>query len=64
MTKTVSPLSTIQEAVANVMQGYLAEIAENTRELADKDFSVAIGDREIARAANNGQKLLGYSLIT
>lgn len=63
-TEVVSPLSTIQEAVANVMQGYLAEIAENTRELADKDFSVAIGDREIARAANNGQKLLGYSLIT
>ena len=63
-TEVVSPLSTIQEAVAEVMQGYLAEIAANTRELAEKDFSFAIGDRDIARANNNGQKLLGYKLIT
>lgn len=61
-TEVVSPLSTIREAVADVMQEYLAEIAENTRELADKDFSVSIGDREIARANRRGEKLLGYQL--
>lgn len=62
-TEVVSPLSTIREAVADVMQDYLAEIAENTRNLVDKDYSVTIGDREIARANNRGQKLLGYQLI-
>lgn len=62
-TEVVSPLSTIREAVADVMQEYLAEIAENTRELAEKDFNVTIGDRDIARANNRGQKLLGYQLI-
>ena len=61
-TEVVSPLSTIREAVAEVMEEYLAEIAENTRELADKDFSVTIGDKEIARANRRGEKQLGLQI--
>lgn len=61
-TEVVSPLSTIREAVADVMQEYLAEIAENTRELADKDFSVTIGDKDIARANRRGEKQLGLQI--
>ena len=43
---------------------YLADIAESSRVTANKDFSVNIGDRDIARANNRGQRLIGYQLIT
>lgn len=42
---------------------YLPTIAQNTRDTADKDNSVYIGDRDIARANNRGQKALGRRLI-
>lgn len=63
-TEVVSPLSTIESAVANVLEPYLERIIDNTEKLIDKDTSVNIGDREIARANNRGQKLLGYTIAT
>ena len=44
------------------MMALLSEIAQNTRETADKDLT--IGDRDIARANIRGQQSMGYSLIT
>ena len=61
-TEVVSPLSTIQQAVAEVLTPYLEEIARNTDKLVDKDFNTYIGDREIALSARRGQKQLGYVL--
>lgn len=40
---------------------YLAEIAQNTRETADKDMSVNIGDREIVDAYDRGKSRNGYN---
>ena len=54
----------VREAVSEILAPYLADIAQNTRETAKKDFSVNIGDRDIARANARGQKSLGYSLVT
>ena len=54
----------VREAVSEILAPYLADIARNTRETADKDMSVNIGDREIARANARGQRSLGYALIT
>lgn len=39
-------------------------IAQNTRETADKDFTVNIGDREINRASERGRFMRGRQLIT
>ena len=44
------------------MISILSQIAQNTRETADKDLT--IGDREIARANTRGIRAMGYSLIT
>ena len=54
----------VREAVSEILAPYLADIARNTRETADKDMSVNIGDRDIARANARGQRSLGYALIT
>lgn len=54
----------VREAVSEVLAPYLADIARNTRETADKDMSVNIGDRDIARANNRGQRQIGARLIT
>lgn len=54
----------VREAVSEILAPYLSDIAQNTRETADKDFSVNIGDRDIARANARGQRSLGYSLVT
>lgn len=54
----------VKEAVSEMLAPYLADIAETNREVARKDFSVNIGDREIARANTRGQKAMGYRLIT
>lgn len=56
--------SGVSSAVSSVLGPYLAQIAKNTRDTADKDNSVYIGDRDIARANNRGQKMLGARLIT
>lgn len=63
-TNIEAPLTTIQEAVALVLEPYLRELVENTSELASKDYSVKIGDKEIARANTRGQRQLGYKLRT
>lgn len=44
------------------MLDLLMQIAQNTRDTADKDLT--IGDREIARANLRGQREMGYTLIT
>lgn len=55
----------VREESANAeLLSYLADIARNTRETANKDMSVNIGDRDIARANARGQRAMGYSLIT
>lgn len=54
----------VREAVSEVLAPYLADIARNTRETANKDMSVNIGDRDIARANNRGQRQIGARLIT
>ncbi len=54
----------VERAVSRVLAPYLADIARNTRETADKDMSVNIGDRDIARANNRGQRQIGARLIT
>lgn len=53
----------VASAVSGVLAPYLAQIAQNTRETAQKDTSIRIGDREIAQANRRGQRLLGASLI-
>lgn len=53
----------VERAVERVLAPYLSDIARNTRETADKDMSVNIGDRDIARANARGSKSLGYALI-
>ena len=51
-----------EEAGANnQILDILLQIAQNTREAADKDLT--IGDREIAKANLRGQNSMGYSLI-
>ena len=54
----------VERAVERVLAPYLSQIAQNTRETADKDMSVNIGDREIARANARGKRSMGYTLIT
>lgn len=51
-------------AVSSVLAPYLAQIANNTRETANKDFSVNIGDRDIARANSRGQRALGRTIVS
>lgn len=67
-TNVEAPLSTIQEALVEALNdsafiNYLAEIARNTEETANKDLSVNIGDRDIARANARGQRSMGVSII-
>ena len=54
---------TNENAATNMLVPYLAQIAQNTRESASKDFSVNIGDRDIARANIRGQKALGRRIV-
>lgn len=51
----------VKEAVAELLAPYLQQIAQNTRETADKELSVNIGDREIAQANSRGTRRMGYS---
>lgn len=54
----------VKDAVSEVLAPYLADIAENTRETANKDFATYIGDKEIARASERGRRAMGMQLIT
>ena len=53
----------VERAVERALAPYLSDIARNTRETADKDMSVNIGDRDIARANARGSRSMGYALI-
>jgi len=54
----------MSEVVFNMLNPYLSDIAQSSRETANKDFSVNLGDRDIAMAANRGQSLVGMSIIS
>lgn len=54
----------VERAVASALVPYLSAIATNTGITADKDFSVSIGDREIAKANIRGQRSMGRSIIS
>ena len=56
--------SGMQQAVSQALVPYLSDIADSSRETANKDFTTVIGDREIARANARGQKSLGMQIIT
>ena len=55
--------SGVESAIVTVITPYLSDIARNTRETADKDLSVNIGDREIYRASERGRAETGYEII-
>lgn len=61
---TGSVKQAIKEVVSEMLEPYLSDIAESNRTVADKDFSVAIGDREIYKANLRGAKASGRLLIT
>jgi len=63
-TEVVSPLSTIQEAVAEVLEPYLKELVDKTQQLIEKETDVYIGDKDIARANRRGEKKLGYVMTS
>jgi len=54
----------VKDAVSEVLTPYLKDIAQNTRETANKDFTTYIGDKEIARASERGRRAMGLQLIT
>lgn len=54
----------VADAVGQILSPYLSQIAQNTREVADKDMSVNIGDKDIARASIRGQRAMGLTLRT
>lgn len=56
--------SGVRSAVAEVLAPYLSQIERNTRETANKDMTVRIGDRDIAKANNRGQKLIGATIMS
>lgn len=53
----------VKEAVSEALAPYLVDIANNTRETANKDFSTYIGDKEIARANERGRRAMGLRVI-
>ena len=59
-----SVASGVQQAVTEALAPYLSDISNNTRVTANKDFTVQIGDRQIAEANNRGQRQLGAALFT
>lgn len=56
--------SGVYSAVANALSPLLSQIERNTRESASKDLTVRIGDRDIAKANNRGQKLIGATIVS
>lgn len=53
----------VRQAIVQAVTPYLTQIMNDTKDLAGKDFTTYIGDREIARANARGSKLNGVSLI-
>lgn len=68
-TNVEAPLDTIKQALIEALDdsaflSYLASISDYTRATSEKDMTVRIGDRDIARANIRGQKQMGRTLIT
>ena len=53
----------VEVAVTNAMLPFLEQIAQNTKEALNKNISVNIGDKEIARANIRGKSAMGIQLI-
>lgn len=53
----------VARAIEVALVPYLSDIARNTRETADKDFSVKLGDREVYKASERGRAETGYEVI-
>lgn len=51
----------VKEAVSEILAPYLAEIAQNTRETADKDFDVSLDSRSLLDGLNQRNARNGYS---
>lgn len=51
----------VKEAVADMLAPYLVEIAQNTRETADKDFDVSLDGRSLLDGLNQRSVRNGYS---
>ncbi len=51
----------VREAVADVLAPYLSQIADNTRETADKDTSISLDGRELVSAINSRISRNGFS---
>ena len=54
----------VRQAVRDELAPYLRDIADYTNQTAQKDFSVNICDRDIARANQRGQRAMGLTLRT
>lgn len=53
--------SGVREAVAEVLAPYLSQIADNTRETANKDTSISLDGRELVSAINDRTRRNGFS---
>lgn len=51
----------VKEAVAEILAPYLQQIADNTRETADKDFSVDVDGRSLVNAYDKRKSRNGFS---
>ena len=63
-TNIEAPLTTIQDAVALVLQPYLERLISITEDIYEKEMDVNIGDEEIARASVRGQRKLGVNILS
>lgn len=54
----------VMNAVNEILAPYLQQISANTGVTANKDFTVNLGDREIAMATQRGQAQLGMAIIS
>lgn len=54
----------IAQAVSSQLVPILNDIAQSSRKTADKDMTLRVDSREIARANKNGQSKLGKSLVS
>ena len=53
--------SGVKSAVAEVLAPYLSQIADNTRETADKNMSISLDGRELVNGFNSRSKRNGFS---
>lgn len=51
----------VKEAVAEILALYLQQIAQNTRETADKDFTVDVDGRSLVSAYDRRKNRNGFS---